>query len=204
MIKTVGKHKIRCGDIFDNLDELYGDEKIDVFYSDPPWCNLEYWQTLNEKMTGTERKKTDLLKFLNRFFDVAIKYTKDDSPIFVEYGIKYNRQLIEIAQSHGLVHEATIEVLYGSPKRPSVVNVFSKNGELELSDTYKDNVYHSSGYKTLLTALFPFADKKTITDPCCGLGYSARYAVEHGMSFYGNELNQARLDKTEQRLRKDV
>lgn len=202
MTRQIGTHRVRCGDIFDNLDELYGNTKIDVFYSDPPWGNLDFWQTLNNKMTGAEKKKTDLVKFLDRFFDVAVMYTKPDSPIFVEYGIKWNPQLVEIAQAHGLVHEAQVEMMYGSPARPMVLNVFSKTGSLNLSMDYKQSVYHTKGYKSLLAALAPFSDKKTITDPCCGLGYSARYAVEHGMSFYGNELNQGRLDRTIERLEK--
>lgn len=201
MIKQIGNHRVRCGDIFDNLDELYGDKKIDVFYSDPPWGNLDYWQTLNEKMTGAEKKKTDLLKFLQRFFDVAVKYTKDDAPIFVEYGIKWNQQLVEIAMCHGLKQEAQIEMMYGSPARPMILNIFSKTGNLNLSNDYKQSVYHTKGYKSLLAALEPFTKEGiTITDPCCGLGYSARYAIEHGMAFYGNELNQGRLDKTIEKL----
>ena len=204
MIKEIGIHKVRCGDIFDNLDELYGSEKIDIFYSDPPWGNLEYWQTLNEKMTGAERKKTDLLKFLNRFFDVAVMYTNYDAPIFVEYGIKWNPQLIEMAESHGLRLHAEIEMLYGSPARPMVLNVFSKTGKLNLPLEYKKSVYHTKGYKSLLAALKPFEGKKSITDPCCGLGYSARYAAEHGMAFYGNELNASRLAETERKLSKSA
>lgn len=202
MVRQIGSHRVRCGDIFDNLDELYGDKKIDIFYSDPPWGNLEFWQTLNNKMTGAEKKKTDLLKFLQRFFDVAVKYTKDNAPIFVEYGIKWNQQLVEIAMCHGLKHEAEIEMLYGSPARPMVLNIFSKTGDLNITSDYKQAVYHTKGYKSLLAALVPFTSngatekKLTITDPCCGLGYTARYAIEHGLSFYGNELNQARLDKT--------
>ena len=200
MIKIIGNHRIRCGDIHDNLDELYGENRIDVFYSDPPWGNLEYWQTLNNKMTGAEKKKTDLVKFLNRIFDVAIEYTKKESPIFIEYGVKYNNQLIEIANSKGLVLEHSIECLYSSPPRPMVLNIFSKNGNLGLSNNYVQTVYHSHGYNLLLNALAPFSDKETITDPCCGLGYTARYAFEHGMAFYGNELNAARLERTERKL----
>lgn len=202
MIMQIGKHRVRNGDIYDNLDELYAGQKIDVFYSDPPWGNLEYWQTLNKKMNGVERKPTDIATFVNRVFDVAIKYTRDDSPIFIEYGWKWNKQLIDIAESKGLKLECTIEMLYASPKRPMALNIFSKHGNLNLSDEYKQSVYHTHGYKSLLTALKPFENAKTITDPCCGLGYTARYAVEHEMAFYGNELNAKRLEKTIEKLRK--
>ena len=154
-------------------------------------------------MTGAEKKKTDLLKFLHRFFDVAVKYIKDDAPIFVEYGIKWNQQLVEIAMCHGLKQEAEIEMMYGSPARPMILNIFSKTGNLNLTNDYKQSVYHTKGYKSLLAALEPFTKECiTITDPCCGLGYSARYAIEHGMAFYGNELNQGRLDKTIEKLEK--
>lgn len=203
MIYEIGKHRVRNGDIYDDLDELYAGQKMDIFYSDPPWGNLEYWQTLNQKMNGAERKATNVTTFVNRVFDVAIKYTKDDSPIFVEYGIKWNNHLIAIAESKGLHVEACIEMLYASPKRPMLLNIFSKNGNLNLSEDYKKSVYHTHGYNSLKTAIAPFAGAgKTITDPCCGLGYTARYAIDHGMQFYGNELNLKRLEKTMEKLRK--
>lgn len=202
MIYEIGNHRVRNGDIYDNLDELYGAKKIDIFYSDPPWGNLEYWQTLNQKMNGAEKKPTNITTFVNRVFDVAIKYTKDNSPIFIEYGWKWNNQLIAIAKSKGLHHECTIEMLYASPKRPMALNIFSKNGNLNLSEAYKQSVYHTHGYNSLLTALKPFEGCGTITDPCCGLGYTARYAIDHNMDFYGNELNAKRLEKTIEKLRK--
>ena len=202
MITQIGKNRVRCGDIYDNLDELYNGVKADVFYSDPPWGNLEYWQTLNEKMTGAERKPTNVTTFVNRVFDVAIKYTKDEAPIFIEYGWKWNNHLIAIAESKGLHLECTIEMLYASPKRPMALNIFSKHGQLNLSEEYKQSVYHQHGYNCLLTALKPFENAGIVTDPCCGLGYTARWAIQHGVAFYGNELNAKRLEKTIEKLRK--
>ena len=202
MIYEIGKHRVRNGDIYDNLDELYNGEKVDIYYSDPPWGNLEYWQTLNQKMNGVERKATNVHTFVNRVFDVAIKYTKEDSPIFIEYGIKWNNNLIAIAESKGLHLEACIEMLYASPKRPMLLNIFSKQGNLHLSEEYKQSVYHTYGYNSLKTALKPFEGCKTISDACCGLGYTARYAIDHNMRFFGNELNLKRLEKTMEKLRK--
>lgn len=201
-ITQIGKHRVRNGDIYDNLDELYAGQKADVFYSDPPWGNLEYWQTLNEKMNGAERKATNVTTFVNRVFDVAIKYTKDNAPIFIEYGWKWNNHLIAIAENKGLKLECTIEMLYASPKRPMALNIFSKGQPLNLSEEYKQSVYHTNGYNSLRTALKPFENCGIITDPCCGLGYTARWAIEHGVAFYGNELNAKRLEKTIEKLQK--
>ena len=39
-------------------------------------------------------------------------------------------------------------------------------------------------------------------DPMCGMGFTAQASINRGMSFYGNELNKKRLEKTILRLKK--
>lgn len=208
MIEQIGKHRVRCGDVYDNLDELFNGEKADIYYSDPPWGegNLKYWQTMNAKMNeGATKKEVNLNTFLNRIFEVSNKYTKDDAIIFIEYGMAWNNDLIKLAEEHyGLKCIKSIEMLYGTPKRPLILNIFTKGKELQLSEEYIQSVYHTSGIKSLESAITPFVKEgMTICDLCCGLGYTAQFAVNHKLKFIGNELNQARLNRTKERLRKD-
>lgn len=204
-IIKVGSHRVRHGDMFDDLDELFDGVKADMFYSDPPWGegHIRYWQTMNQKMNGAERRDTDLQSFLHRIFEVAMEYTKDDAVLFFEYGCRWHDEFKQMAKEHGLIHLCSTEMLYGSTHRPLIGMVFDKDGSHVLPDGYQESVYHTSGYNSLVAAMEPFVQgAESVFDPCCGLGYTARFAVEHGMKFYGNEINRKRLDKTIERLSK--
>ena len=202
MIRDIGIHRVRCGNVMENLDELFNGAKANLFYSDPPWGqgNLRYWQTMNTKMNGAAPLDIDLQEFLHRIFDVAVKYTTDDAVIFIEYGVQWNEHLKDIAKEHGLVHSGQVEMLYSSESRPLILNIFGKK-PVELPDGYLDSLYHTSGYKSVKTAITPFVkDGMTICDPCCGLGNTAHFAVDSGCRFIGNEINAKRLEKTIARL----
>lgn len=76
----------------DSLDDLMGSNLVDFVYSDPPWGegNLKYWQTMNLKMNpGTLRRDVSLSSFLDRIFDVYLRYTKENALIFIEYGQRW-------------------------------------------------------------------------------------------------------------------
>lgn len=204
MVRTINGHRVRCGDVYDNLDELFDGEKVDVMYSDPPWGegNLKYWQTMNHKMTGAEKKPVDLNAFINRICEVATKYVKTGGLIFIEYGCKWNESFIEVANQHGLKLAGNVEMLYGNPKRPLMLNIFT-NGDSDFvaTDEYLASIYHKTGFQSLEAALGPVTKKgMRILDPCCGLGYTAKFAVKHGLTFYGNELNAKRLETTIERI----
>lgn len=203
MITKIGEHRVRHGDVYDDLGELF-DRKVDLFYSDPPWGegNLKYWQTMNQKMNGVEPKEVNLDKFLNRIIQVAVENTTDDAIIFIEYGMRWYQQLVELAESYGLRNLKNIELLYGSPERPLMLCIFSKGKDVEFPEGYDESVWHTKGFDSLKAAVLPLAgNRKTICDPCCGLGYTAKLAKENGLVFYGNELNEKRLQKTMERLK---
>lgn len=202
-IMQIGKHRVRHGDVYDDLGELMQGKKVDIFYSDPPWGegNLKYWQTMNNKMTGAPKKEVDLNKFLNRIMEVAVQHTADDAVIFFEYGCRWHDKFCSVAESYGLRHICSTEMVYGSANNPVMSIVFDKNGSHEAPEGYQSGVYHTKGYKSLLASIEPFLGvSESIMDPCCGLGYTAKFAVEHGLVFYGNELNGKRLEKTIRRL----
>lgn len=201
----IGRHTVEHGDVMDGISDLMGGNKVDIMYSDPPWGqgNIRYWQTMNQKMNGAEKRDILYDDFLKQIFKIADAYVTDF--LFVEYGCQWKNDIIDYGTTNNFVHNGIVGLKYraGSVFRPLDLHVFNRT-EKPLDSAYIKNVSDTSGYKTLQRAIIPFADKtKSILDPCCGMGYTAQIAVDTGMTFYGNELNFKRLNKTIQRLKKD-
>lgn len=205
MIRQIGKHKIRHGDVMEDLGLLMGENKVDIFYSDPPWGsgNLRYWQTMNTKMNGVDKKEINYWAFINRIIEVAVKYTTEDSIIFIEYGKRFTKDVIEMAEQKGLILIEVIEMVYSSENLPLDLIILSKK-PITVSKEYIDSVYHTKGLDSLRNAIKPFVFKGAkIMDPCCGMGYTAQFAIDNGLTFFGNEINLKRLQKTIARLEGD-
>jgi len=204
-IKNIGIHRVMHSDLMlADFDELMQGEMVDVMYSDPPWGvgNLKYWQTMNKKMTGANPNDVNLDSFLDKIFSIAEKYVKEH--IFIEYGEKWHDEIKALAKKHNLVDNGTIKLRYqgGGKLRPLDLHLFGKR-KINISESYIKSVTDTYGYNTLVQVMKPFAGKgKTIIDPCCGMGYTAQIAIDNGMKFIGNELNEARLNKTIKRLSK--
>jgi hypothetical protein len=203
MITILGEHKVRHGDIMNGIADLMGNEKADIFYSDPPWGegNLKYWQTMNVKMNSDAvKKQVNLDLFLNKVFETAATYAK--GVIFIEYGVRWADMIKQKSSIYGLKHICIIKTQYGSGKNmfPLDLHILSKQ-LITLPSDYVSYVMNTHGYETLKRATIPFIVKEGIVlDPCCGMGYSAQVAIDNGMRFRGNELNKARLLKTINRL----
>lgn len=200
MITTIGKHKVKHGDVRKGVGDLMGSEMADLFYSDPPWGvgNLKFWQTKNFKDTGAPRTDQDLDDFLSHIFRIASTYTK--RVVMIEYGVRWRDEIISRGESVKLKHLAVIPLLYRSGKGflPLDLHIFSPSGGIEsLPSGYAESVENTYGFDTLRKAVGPLCTQgDTILDPCCGMGYTARVALENNMIFRGNELNAVRLQKT--------
>ena len=205
MITVLGEHKVRHGDVMNGIADLMGNDKADIFYSDPPWGegNLKYWQTMNVKMNPEAvKKQVNLDLFLNKIFETAATYSK--GIIFIEYGVRWADMIKHKSSIYGLKHICVIKTLYGSGKNmlPLDLHILSKQ-LITVPIDYVNYVSNTHGYETLKRATAPFIVKGGIVlDPCCGMGYSAQVAVDNGMRFRGNELNKERLQKTIKRLTK--
>jgi hypothetical protein len=212
-VQSIGIHRVRCGDVMDShgVDVLVGAGRARLFYSDPPWGegNLRYWQTMNAKMNaGAEAKPVPpLAEFLAQIFRLAQKHV--DGPVLVEYGVRWEAHVVEVARHFGFRHYGRATTVYGHPARPLHLHLFQAErlGELEIpggADAYFAALEGTTAYPTVRTAVGPFARTlapgSVILDPCCGLGYTAKAAVEFALAFRGNELNAARLAKTVGRL----
>ena len=204
MITEIGTHKVRKGLIRDGIDDLMGSEKADLIYTDPPWGEgtMKYWQTLNQKDTGAEPQDITYESYMNDMFGIIAKYAK--GAICIEYGVKWADDLIDRASRFGLKYGATVELLYrtGSKIAPCHLHFFGNQEPITLSPSLLADVYHTRGYTTLQKVFNHTAVPGGIVlDPTCGLGYTAKAAVEFGMKFRGNEMNAKRLQKTIERLR---
>lgn len=206
MIHTIGRHRVKHGDITKGIHDLMQSERANIFYSDPPWGagNLKYWQTMNNKMTGAMPQEVDYSEFLTSIFKTAVTYT--DGPILIEYGIRWRNDIIQYGEGFGLKHHGIADLLYrsGSKLLPLDLHLFSK-GNISIPENYFEKLRGTIGYETVRRAVLPFAlENATILDPCCGMGYTASVAIESRMRFRGNELNSARLDKTIAKLQRDA
>jgi len=209
MIK-IGRHAINHGDVMHvNFNELIEtrDGKVDIMYSDPPWGqgNLRYWQTMNKKQTGATKEDHDINEFLKRIFWIAKTYCRN--LVFLEYSVKFIDEFIAMGEAYEMQHHHTIDIYYKSGSRllPNVLHIFTTKfyeNKIELPAGYREELATLQGYPLLRSAIKPFASPgQYILDPCCGMGYTAQFAIDHDLNFVGNELNKVRLQKTINRFK---
>ena len=207
MITRIGKHTVRHGDALTLrgcIDKMLDGGKVDIVYTDPPWQNLKYWQTLNKKMTSAiplESVPSDII-FLQNVFRTCEQVLSSEGFMFVEYGLKGAGVVKDIVKENGFNLLLECNPTYTSQKRPLSLMIFSRQ-RATFPDGLGDAIDKTSNYKTLVTATsFLDLHGKTFFDPCCGMGYTAQLAIDNGGTFIGNELNKARLDRTIARLSK--
>lgn len=205
-ITQIGSHRVQHGNLMNGIGELMCGEKAAIFYSDPPWGqgNLNYWQTINWKMTGAPKIEIDLKAFLCKIFELAVEYS--EGMIFIEYGVRWKDEVINTGREYGLRHLSVIQIKYraGSSVYPMHIHIFNKVVPC-LSPLYLNEIEGTMGMETLRKAVGPFAEPgKIILDPACGLGNTARIAMETGMHFRGNEINEARLLRTVDLIKKKI
>lgn len=204
MIKQIGVHRVKHGDVMDGISDLMNGETVDIIYSDPPWGqgNLRYWQTMNKKMTGATPKEIEYTAFIKKIFEEAKRYTND--LFFLEYGIKWREDIKAMAKEFGFQDLHTIPLQYKSGSRllPLDLHVFSGSANPRpLTGYHILSITGSYGFSTLEKVLLPIVKPgMKILDPCCGMGYTAQLAVNANLQFFGNELNEKRLSKTIKRL----
>ena len=207
LVHQIGHHRARHGNVMnsDGIAELMNGVKASVIYSDPPWGtgNLKYWGTMNKKQTGDTGytpPKEDA--FIDQIFRICATYC--DGPILLDMGVRWKDKFIEAGEAHGLIHHGYTTTVYGSKKRPLHHHVFSAQ-PIANPTAHFPLLEGMTGYAAVEEAIRPFAKPGGILlDPCCGMGYVARAATRLGMTFYGNELNRKRLQKTLNRLERDV
>lgn len=207
-VTQYGRHRVRHGDVNDGLADLMRGDRAQIMYSDPPWGegNIKYWSTLNKKMNGVYNIPASLDTFLNSVFGAAAQFV--DGFMVVEYGVRWRDMIQERGRAAGFVPHGIVDIIYDSRDLPLDAHLFARPG-LEFPPGYGDTFRLTKGYRCTRNAVQPLAElvKRTnpdpiILDPCCGMGYTAQTAVDFGLSFRGNEINEARLAKTIRRISK--
>lgn len=201
MIQIIGKHRVKCGNIMDGIDDLMQGQMADFVYSDPPWGqgNLRYWQTMNHKMTGAAPIEISYTDFMARYFEIVAKYAKD--VIVIEYGWLWRADVIAQAAANGFKHGGVAPSFYSARNLPLDIHLFSKSGKAQVTEKFR-NAADGKGFK-VVSELFSVCcpdNAQIVLDPMCGMGYTAQAAKDRGLTFYGNELNEKRLEKTINRL----
>ena len=82
----LGKHKLLCGDSTkeEDVKALYGEEKIDLLITDPPY-NINYESSNGLKIENDNLGKDEFYKFLLEFYINAFKYMKEGSAFYIFY-----------------------------------------------------------------------------------------------------------------------
>jgi hypothetical protein len=198
MILSVGTHRVTNASIEDPvIDEMLKGVKIDILYSDPPWGdgNMKYWVTLNKKMTGKSFIPLTYQSLINRIFDLATKYVS--GYVCIETGLRWEQKLISEMNSRNMHHIKSFLLQYksGSKMIDNVMVVCGTSEQYNFPfDGYK--ILYPYYGKDLVNYVISQIPGKTVLDPCCGMGYTANAAVNNCKTFFGNEFNSKRLDKT--------
>jgi len=199
MITTIGPHRVQHGNVMDGIDALMDGKKADLVYTDPPWGQglVRYWQTKNKKDTGAEPPDLHHADLLNKLFSIAAEISK--GTVIVEYGMKWRDEIALTGLKHGLKHRGCVMAHYrsGSKIRPCDIHLFSDHDDCVLTPAFAEGMEGLCDYPVVDWCFQNFAPKEGIVvDPMCGLGSTAKAALDYGLTFYGNEFNSKRLEKT--------
>lgn len=202
-ILAIGPHKVSHASIEDPVvDALVGDSRVRVLYVDPPWGdgNMKYWCTLNKKHTGAEYSPLTFSALLARIIELAKRYV--DGYVFIENGPRWEVMIIDGLQRAGFYNVGKFDTKYaGKQKLRCPVMYATTDSRLSLKGDFSQLSGAALPREVLKTVGTP---QGLVLDPCCGMGYTARAAIDAGMHFRGNEFNAKRLSKTIKILEKSV
>jgi hypothetical protein len=196
----IGPHKVTHASIVSiTVDMMLAGDRVDVFYSDPPWGdgNLRYWQTMNQKITGADVPQVTHEELWKRLTQLIYRYVA--GYVFIETGLRWREFAINrLKPLLGIVQEYPIWYMSGGKRIQNLLLAGAMTGNRlpDLSECVTMTGAAVSRYCVKLVGV----RGGIVFDPCCGMGYSARAAVGAGMRFRGNELNAKRLQKTIQFL----
>lgn len=176
------QHRITMHDIMTNdLDDLFGGTKADVFYSDPPWGegNLKYWRTHN----GQKGHPVNWIEFVKRVHFLWKRHVT--GACFVETGVKFEKDVINIFGKP----DGRWVIRYSSQNLPNILLGWGEMPKLDPSG--------KKGFDVPFTVLSSLPTKpRSVFDCCVGLGTTAKVAKKLGIQCFANELNPKRAERT--------
>ena len=188
-------HKITVGNKINGQLEkmLDGLPKAEFCYTDPPWGNgnLKYWKTINEKMTGQSIGQIDQEHLEKIVVRNIVNYVQHYA--FIVYGIKQADSLMQkLDLEKNVTNVQYIEKKYHNLENCVIAITLNNSPVID----WKNKLTYQNGIKGLDVVCQEFAGKYTIClDMFVGIGYYLKVLDKYGFTVYGNELNQARLDK---------
>ena len=200
----IGKHTVSNEDV-QNVDfnKLLKGSKAHILYTDPPWGdgNMKYWCTLNKRHTGQENEAMSYKTLIKIIKDMIKNHV--DGYVFLETGNKWLDETLEDIKDV-IYNEKVYSLRYKSGSKlltnPVIVGTTNPNLVLPNLDALEGAIDEHS-----LKIAIPLLAKEgaILLDPTCGMGNSARSAIQNKMRFVGNEFNSKRLEKTIISLKKD-
>jgi site-specific DNA-adenine methylase len=197
VIESFGPHKVSLGSVMGpQVDELLRGAEIDLLYTDPPWGDryLAMFATHTAKATGRKPDQPSFKDLTARLASLIRQHVKGFACVEMSNaeadGIE---TMLKAVCPFGVVRKQAVYagkynqvVLIGGVAKPVP--------EIDIA-----------GFKgqSLVTQIVSSLVSKgaSVFDPFCGAGYTAQAAKSCGCSFYGNELNPARLAKTIARIK---
>lgn len=206
MIEKIGHHAVSHASVEKaNFKKLLNGEKAHIMYTDPPWGdgNMKYWVTINKRHTGANHTPLTYKQLIKVIKDVIVNHV--DGYVFLETGNQWLSETVEDLKDVLFnVQHFSLTYKSGSKVLTNPVIIGTTRPDLELPKSIS-KVEGALDEKSLEIAIPILAKEGAILlDPCCGMGNSARAAIDNGMRFVGNEFNAKRLEKTKYSLRKSV
>lgn len=200
----IGKHTVSNEDV-QNVDftKLLKGSKAHILYTDPPWGdgNMKYWCTLNKRHTGQDIEAMSYKSLIKIIKDMIKNHV--DGYVFLETGNKWLDETLNDVKDV-IYNEKVYSLRYKSGSKlltnPVIVGTTDPNLVLPNLDELEGAIDEHS-----LKIAIPLLAKEgaILLDPTCGMGNSARSAIQNKMRFVGNEFNAKRLEKTINSLKKD-
>lgn len=192
MIYKIGQHKIMVGNIVDGIDNLMLNEKAYIVYTDPPWSqgNLKWWEKKLEKDTGNFISN-NYVDIIEKLFNIVNLYCQEW--FFLEFSVKNEFILNNLNKiNFKLIDIKTCLYKGGGKYLPFKLHIFSKTGKS--NSIFSSILKTDKDYDVVKKAVYPIAKQNEILlDPFSGLGNSFRVAIETGMIYRGNEINEKRV-----------
>tara|TARA_R110000824_G_scaffold10380_7_gene45879 strand:- start:899 stop:1528 length:630 start_codon:yes stop_codon:yes gene_type:complete len=200
----IGKHIVSNEDV-QNVDfnKLLKGSKAHILYTDPPWGdgNMKYWCTLNKRHTGQEIEAMSYKTLIKIIKDMIKNHV--DGYVFLETGNQWLDETLEDIKDV-IYNQKVYSLRYKSGSKlltnPVIVGTTNPNLVLPNLDALEGAIDEHS-----LKIAIPLLAKEgaILLDPTCGMGNSARSAIQNKMRFVGNEFNSKRLEKTIKSLKRD-
>lgn len=152
----------------------------DLLWSDPPWDNTAFWDTIYKKHTGKKTVHTND-GIYSKLFSLAHK----NKPMLIEYSIhKDYNSVISLAEHLGHKNVQKITVTQSNGK-PQILLLF--NTDYRLKDGLK-------GFDNITNTVKEMKPKQ-VFDAFGGIGQTANAFLRAGADYIGYELNPERYKR---------